>query len=308
MKEWLKGVFLIESDGKATINKFSLGATLGFLFIIAFAISMALGSPESTAIVKKVDSNLINADHFKEEVFTPTKGEIKGGIKNGSKASSSSKKSTSGNVNPTIKLMAKQIITRTDLSIHEGSIPTGTNFIGKLVSTIDTRDLNQFIKVLLPYGGSFKGKNKLPKDTMLLGTVKYTGSGEKVFLTFVKAVLPTGQEIEVSAQALNPDDYSTGILGDYHGTAGVRIATTLGLSMVSGMTEVLTEKKALGESGAVTPKSTMKNALFHGVSKVSALEASRQAQELSAEKAYVTIEAGSDLIISLISPLTIKKD
>ena len=82
----MKGVFLIESDGKTTINKFSLGATLGFLLIIAFAISMALGSPESTAIVKKVDSNLINADHFKEEVFTPTKGEIKGGIKNGSKA------------------------------------------------------------------------------------------------------------------------------------------------------------------------------------------------------------------------------
>ncbi|MDX1470829.1 MAG: hypothetical protein R3213_04980, partial [Flavobacteriaceae bacterium] len=95
---------------------------------------------------------------------------------------------------------------------------------------------------------------------------------------------------------------------DYHGTATVRIATTLGLSMVSGMTEVLTEKQALGESGAVTPKATMKNAFYHGVSKVSEMEANRQAGELSNEKAYVTVDAGSDLIVSLIAPLKIKED
>ncbi|MBT4792623.1 MAG: hypothetical protein HON90_13705, partial [Halobacteriovoraceae bacterium] len=197
---------------------------------------------------------------------------------------------------------------RSDLPVHEGSLPTGTNFIGKLLSTVDTRDLNQFIKVLLPYGGSYKGKNKLPKDSMLLGSVKYSGRGEKVYINFVKAILPTGQEMEISAVALNPKDYSTGILGEHHGTRGIRIATTLGLSMVSGMTEVLTEKQALGENGTVTPKANMKNAFYHGVSKVSEMEASRQAQELSAEKAYVTIEAGSDLIISLIAPLKIKED
>ena len=73
--------------------------------------------------------------------------------------------------------------------------------------------------------------------------------------------------------------------------------------MVSGMTEVLTEKKALGDKGVVTPKATMKNAIYHGISKVSEMEAARQAQELSAERAYVTIEAGSDVIVSLISPL-----
>ena len=115
-------------------------------------------------------------------------------------------------------------------------------------------------------------------------------------------------EFEINAQALNPQDYSTGIFGDYHGTATVRIATTLGLSMVSGMTEVLTEKQALGESGAVTPKATMKNAFYHGVSKVSEMEANRQAGELSNEKAYVTVDAGSDLIVSLIAPLKIKED
>jgi len=256
-----------------------------------------------------VDQSLINAERFQEkEVKKLSDEKIKGGIKKGNQNSGAKKRRQKSNWVPNIKLMAKQIISRSDLLDHKSAIPTGTNFIGKLVSTIDTRDQNQFIKVLLPYGGSFKGRNKLPKNTMLLGTVRYNGTGEKVFLTFVKAIIPSGKEIEINAQALNPEDYSTGILGDYHGTAGIRIATTLGLSMVSGMTEVLTEKQALGESGAIAPKSTMKNAMFHGVSKVSDMEASRQAQELAAEKAYVTVEAGSDLIISLISPLQIKKD
>jgi hypothetical protein len=265
------------------------------------------GKVENTAIVKKVDKSLINTDRFQEaeQIITGSK-KIGGGIKAGDQ-SGSKVKTRSIKTMPNIKLMAKQIISRSDLATHLDAIPTGTNFIGKLISTIDTHEQNQFIKVLLPYGGSFKGRSKLPNDTILLGTAKYSGHGEKVFVQFAKAILPTGMEVEINAQALNPDDYSSGILGDYHGTAGVRIATTLGLSMVSGMTEVLTEKKALGESGAVTPKATMKNALYHGVSKVTDMEAARQAQELSAEKPYVTIDAGVDLIISLMAPLNMKK-
>ncbi|WP_127718216.1 TrbI/VirB10 family protein [Halobacteriovorax sp. HLS] len=265
------------------------------------------GKVENTAIVKKVDKSLINTDRFQEaeQIVTGSK-KIGGGIKAGDQ-SRSKVKTRSIKRMPNIKLMAKQIISRSDLATYQDAIPTGTNFIGKLISRIDTREQNQFIKVLLPYGGSFKGRSKLPNDTILLGTAKYSGHGKKVFVQFAKAILPTGMEVEINAQALNPDDYSSGILGDYHGTAGVRIATTLGLSMVSGMTEVLTEKKALGESGAVTPKATMKNALYHGVSKVTDMEAARQAQELSAEKPYVTIDAGVDLIISLMAPLNMKK-
>lgn len=301
---------MIELDGKSTINKKNISIASAFIATVAIVISQACGTPENTAIVQKVDRTLINDERFQNKVSPNTQGnnnQIQGGIKNSNDVKKKRQKAKIVSV-PQIKLMAKQIITRSDLPSSEGSLPTGTNFIGKLISTIDTRDQNQFIKALLPYGGSFKGKNKIPKDTVLLGSVNYPGTGEKVFVNFVKAIFPDGQEIEVNAQALNPQDYSTGILGDYHGTATVRIATTLGLSMVSGMTEVLTEKQALGESGTITPKSTMKNAFYHGVSKVSEMEANRQAGELSNEKAYVTVDAGNDLIVSLIAPLKVQKD
>lgn len=300
----LKRAFLVESDGKRTLNKKSVTFSLLVVVVLGFGISKVFSEPENSAILQHASKELINDDKFHEEIPKEHNHVMASGpIKDASTVKNRPNKVIRVEPTPAIKLMARQVITRDDLPREDSSLPTGSNFIGKLISTIDTRDAKQFIKVLLPYGGSFDGKKVLDKDTMILGTAQYMGIGEKIYLSFTKAILPDGQEMEINAQALDPSDYSSGIRGEYHGTAGVRIATTLGLSMVSGMTEVLTEKKVHGESGAITPRSTMKNALYHGVSKVSEMEASRQASELGQEKAYVTVEAGTDLIISLTAPL-----
>jgi len=300
----VKRTFLIESDGKRTLNKKPVAFVLLAVIVFGFGVSKIFSEPENSAILQHASKELINDDKFHAEIPKEQSQVVASGpIKDASTVKNRPNKVTRVQPTSAIKLMAKQVITRDDLPREDSSLPTGSNFIGKLISSIDTRDAKQFIKVLLPYGGSFNGKKILDKDTMLLGTAQYMGNGEKVYLTFTKAILPNGQEMEINAQALDPSDYSSGIQGEYHGTAGVRIATTLGLSMVSGMTEVLTEKKVHGESGAITPKATMKNALYHGVSKVSEMEASRQASELGQEKAYITVEAGRDLIISLIAPL-----
>ncbi len=79
----------------------------------------------------------------------------------------------------------------------------------------------------------------------------------------------------------------------------MRIAGTLGLTMVSSMSDVLTEKTTHGESGVTTPKANMKNAVFQGVSKVSEMEASRQAEAMAQTPPYITLDAGIDLIVTL---------
>ncbi len=81
----------------------------------------------------------------------------------------------------------------------------------------------------------------------------------------------------------------------------------MGLTMVSAASDVLTKKTALGglnQDGQTTivAEATMENALLQGVSKVSEKEATRQAKELESEQAFVTVDAGSDLIVSLLSP------
>ncbi|MEZ4744002.1 MAG: TrbI/VirB10 family protein [Bdellovibrionota bacterium] len=142
----------------------------------------------------------------------------------------------------------------------------------------------------------------IPKNSIVFGTAKYSGKGQKVFLQLSKLLLPDGKEVKLIAQALNSYDYSPGIEGEFHGKATERIVSTLGLSMVSAMTETLTEREVLGK-GEVTearPKATMKNALYQGVSKASEMEAQRQASEMNQDPEFVTIPAGQELIINLL--------
>jgi hypothetical protein len=201
-----------------------------------------------------------------------------------------------------INYRAQQVLESNNIDPSK-SLPMGTNLIGKTLTTIDTRDAGQLIKVLLPYGGRAGAGGELPKNTIVFGQIAYNGKGEKVFLKFSKGLLPDGKEFQLEAQGLSPADYSSGIVGRFHGTADVRIASNLGLTMVSAMSDVLTEKESIGggllQGATVAPKANMKNALYHGVSQAAQNEANRQAESIGQTEEYVTVDAGTDIIVSL---------
>jgi len=198
-----------------------------------------------------------------------------------------------------IKYRAPQVIERKGNPTSK--LPIGSNLVGKLLTSIDTREGEQLYKVLLPYGGKGKRGEGLPKNTILFGNITYPNHGKKVFMRFNQALLPDGKEAVFQAQALNTKDYSPGLEGKLHSGATSRIAATLGLTMVSAFTDTLTEKQSLGAEGAITPKATVKNALYQGISKASAAEAPRQAEELSKAQAYVTVPAGREMIVNLLA-------
>ncbi len=208
-----------------------------------------------------------------------------------------------------IEYKATQVIERKGPDGLEKGLPLGTNLVGKLLTAIDTREMGQFYKVLLPYGGKDKNGGSVPKNTIAFGKISYPGKGEKVFIQFTKALLPDGREVKLKAQALSSKNYSPGLIGDFHGKRTERIAATLGLTMVSAMTDTLTEREALGGGASngttiateVTPKATAKNAFYQGVSKVSEMEAGRQASELGDSQEYVTVPAGKEMIVNLVS-------
>ncbi len=203
-----------------------------------------------------------------------------------------------------IEYKAPQVIARKDSDGTTAGLPVGTNLIGKLLTSVDTREPKQMYKVLLPYGGRDKNGGEIPKNSVLFGTIRYPGNGNKVFFQFSNALLPNGKEVEIKAQALSSKDYSPGLIGEYHGKGMERVAATLGLSMVSAMSDTLTEREALGQGGIgsvaeATPKATAKNALYQGLSRVSEMEAARQADRLAREPEYVTIDAGQEMIVNL---------
>lgn len=197
-----------------------------------------------------------------------------------------------------IKFHAVQIIKR-EGGDPERTLPIGTSAIGRLLTAIDTREQNPFVKVLLPYGASFNRERKIQKNSVVFGTVSYPGSGNKVYIKLTRLLDPGGQEFRVDAQALSSLDYSPGLAGDLHGAEGERLAATLGLTMIAGMSDVLVEKEAMGQTISPTPKSSMKNAFYNGLTRATEDEAQRQAGKLTDQQDYVTIDAGQDVIVSL---------
>ena len=147
-----------------------------------------------------------------------------------------------------------------------------------------------------------KNGGYIPKDAILFGNITYPGKGKKVFLRFSQALLPDGEEVKLNAQALSSKDYSPGLNGDFHSKITERVASTLGLSMLSVMTDTLTERQitGAGETIVSNPKATAKNALYQGVSKVAEMEAQRQAAALNSDPEYVTISAGKEMIVYLL--------
>ncbi len=197
-----------------------------------------------------------------------------------------------------LRYRAKQVITPGE---SYEKLPIGSNFIGKFASGIDTR-YPEGVQVVLPYGAAHKfGGGSLPPQTILFGQSSYPGHGDRVYINFDHGLLPDGNEFKISARALSSKDYRPGVIGDYHGNTGDRMASVIGLSMISGMSDVMIQKESLGQSILPTPKANLRNGFYNGLSNVAQMEANEQANKLGQTPSYVTIDSGSDLIISLSS-------
>jgi type IV secretory pathway VirB10-like protein len=306
--------FLIKKDG----NKDVLDKKRIMILLITL---MSIGSFSVLFFKQKDDSSSMtqSSTPIEQDVETNKKASPSNNVfsamfnnstkRSGKQTRSGKKKKPPSRPIKNIKYQATQVIERKDANRLDDGLSIGTNLIGKLLTTIDTRESAQLYKVLLPYGGKSKNGASIPKNTIIFGKISYQEKGTKVFIEFSKGLLPDGREVKLKAQALSSKNYSPGVNGDYHGKQTERIAAALGLSMVSAMTNTLTEREALGTGAGptggaaseVTIKANTKNALYQGLSKVSDMEASRQASELGGLPEYVTIPAGRELIINLLS-------
>lgn len=300
-------VFFIADGGKEVARKVRIFCAVVCIVALGAVSTIFMNLRTDTSVLGKTDHALAgNGDNHAPASNGPTQTDS---AKVGQMLDNSETKGQqrhprgSGGRGMKVNYKAQQVLVSEGAFDPARTMPMGTNLIGKTLTTIDTRDAGQLVKVLLPYGGRANAGGELPKSTILFGQVTYSGKGEKVFVKFSKGVLPSGEEVQVEAQGLNPGDYSTGLAGEFHGNADMRVASSLGLTMVAGMSDVLTEKESLGGSGllpgSVTPKATMKNAIYHGVSEVAKDEATRQAEAIGQGQEYVTVDAGTDIIVSL---------
>ena len=296
----VQAFFLKKEGGKEVINRKKTIITIGIILGIgAFTILFSeVGGDRSVVITA---TQPIETDNLAEaKISMPVSQKVSGMLKASEQhVRIALPKQQTKHTGKKIRYRAPQVIERKDS--FTSKMPLGTNLIGKLLTSIDTRESEQLYKVLLPYGGKGKHGEGIPKNIVLFGTITYPNQGKKVFMQFSKALFPDGKEVELKAQALSAKDYSPGLEGELHSNAAGRVASTLGLTMVSAFTDTLTEKQVLGSEGVVTPKATTKDALYQGIAKASEMEAQRQMAELGNVQAYVTIPAGREMIVNLLA-------
>lgn len=304
-KAKIYSLFFKKYSGKDSLK---LGTFLGGLCVVFLVLSIGssvLFSPEdnsssyNTAFNASSDEDMIEGAGEEYEADSEASN-IKGlGSNKGKRLSGSDPEPGQKRGRVKIKYAGKQVLVR-NVSQGDRALPIGTNFIGKLLSQVDTRHSDKFVRVLLPFGGKFKDRMGLPRNTVLLGQVGYPGRGKRLFISFHTGVLPDGTEVKVEASAVDAKDFSPGLLGSYHSAFGSRAGATLGFSFVAGASDVLQEREALGREGLnVVKKANLKNAMLNGVSEFAKTEGAFQLEEARSESAYVTLNQGKELIVTL---------
>jgi hypothetical protein len=207
-------------------------------------------------------------------------------------------------VKPVIKYKASQIIDlSSDDSSSEKQNARGTVVKVRLLTSVDTREPSQICKAMV-LERSLQG---LPYKSLLFGSASM-GASRRAIISFDHALLPTGEELSIKAQAIDSKTNLIGVSGEYHGKLGSRAIGTMGLNMVSGMSEVLAQKESLGGiQGQVAVKSSLKNAFYNGIAKTAESEAGRQAEQLNQEPEYVLLKNGTEFSIQLLEKVQEEK-
>lgn len=297
-----KSYYFVDEGGKSVIN----GARVKYTFsiLVGATVLFQIFMPQDDSILGKSFKPFENEEKMEAKVKADN-GEAIVHAHN-QEAQSQGQVPRQNRAKP-MKLTynGRQVFERTEAQGLLTAIPSGTNFIGKLINGIDTRQDNQTLKVTLPYGGSHPSGGKIPRDSVLLGSATYSG-GDRVYIRFNRIIFPNGAEYRIDAQGLSSGDYTPGLVGVHHSETDMRVAGSLGLTMVSAVTDVMTQRTMYGANpygmGMAQPDATMRNATLQGVSQVAKQESERVGSKMQEKEEYLTVMTGGDLIISLLTP------
>lgn len=240
-------------------------------------------------------------------VSTPTPMGVGGGTETKPQSETVRKKADAEH-RPKVKVGGKMVFYRWELEGSSNSIPVGTQMLGVLASSIDTRYLESPVRIELNRGFIYKRTRFLPPKTVLFGVLRYPGDEEDVYISLNGGVLPNGSQFSLNAEVLSFETMGPGIRGTFHGTFTDRARKSLALGFVSGIAETLQEKQGWGRENIPTTRSTVKNAMLSGVSRVAEQELERQRRHVESEKPYVTIAPGKKLVVSLLHPFSRRDD
>ena len=166
----------------------------------------------------------------------------------------------------------------------DGKIPDGTEGKAKLLSGAT----NGRVKAVVTENISIRGDILMESGTLLIG--EGSSTEERLNIQFKKAVFRDGSTAAIDAQALDPSDAILGLKGSKLNSQAGRLAASIGLNFVGGMSLGLTSNDF--QNGQLPPSERAKNALLSGTS-AAAMEEGQNIMNESKSKAIV-IEVPKD--------------
>jgi hypothetical protein len=298
----IKTSLLKDDGGKKIVNLKRVLIFTAPILILLVLTTFISSTREDSSFLGRTDKKLTKNDDKKDtttlngKTFTPQVSKVLG---SSAVTAQKSKASQNPRMNLKINFKAQQVITRDNTGDPTKSIPMGTNMIGKTLTAIDTRESSQIIKILLPYGGRSKLGVEIEKGTILFGHLSYSGRGRKVSITINKGLTPDEREFDIEAHVLDPSNYSVGLVGEVNGQSDVRVLSAMGLSVSSGAMDIMMERETMNGLGQTAPRATLGNATLKGLSESARDESTRQTEKFKDSEDFITIPAGSDVIVSL---------
>lgn len=169
-------------------------------------------------------------------------------------------------------------------------IPPGASAKAKLL----TGGSNGSVRAELTESLQVNGEIVLAPGGVLVGTGSSTE--DRLFIRFNQLIFKDGTFQTVQAQAFDPDDKLAGLKGSLLGNRAWKLAGSIGLNFVGGLSEGLQETEA--KNGAAYKTPSLKNGLLNGASRA-AIEASHdEMSQLRNMPPVIRVDAGHEIVVS----------
>ena len=265
------------------INSFYGKWIVGGIFVILFV--MVLVSDPQTPVT---DAVINHESGFSSEITSTQVNEAPGLVAFDPAGTNTSgpRPTHAGGGHSSLKIAGPKLVRRVlNLNVPDGAMAdavliTGAK-AGPVKATLSSELRSRF------------GEHLLPSDTTILGTAQATG--DRLQIRFSNAILPDGDVVKISADALDSGDKTPGIKGSFIARQGLVLAGSIALNALSGVADGLQENEDVGLG--ITKKANTRNALLNGASRASLDQAKELTQDFRESSKSIAVAAGTKIIV-----------
>lgn len=255
-KQWATGVFYRQEGRKLTLATRSLSIFCAASLVVITVLVMLFGTVEPTTVEQRNEISAPQEAASADKIDLPSQQEALTARSNAKDGTRSTKNET--------KYTAPQVVRRNSaVKIPPGTMIRATLINGASDGPVRAEATDSF---------ELNGETLIEAGTTLLGVGQSTD--ERLFIRFTQMVFKDGGFTSIQAQACDASDKIAGLKGSKVGTQAFKLAASIGLNFVGGMSQALQEPDLQTSFGYRGTRPNARNALLNGAS-TAALEQSQ---------------------------------